>query len=57
MGAKTGSRSGSRSCGERAEARRRDAARAVVARAREFFGGIWFKVFCERGPCVPRRSL
>jgi hypothetical protein len=25
--------------------------------AREFFGGIWFKVFSERGLCEARSSL
>lgn len=24
----------------------------VVARQTEFFGGIWFKVFTERGPAL-----
>ena len=24
----------------------------VVARRTEFFGGIWFKVFTERGPAL-----
>jgi hypothetical protein len=25
---------------------------SVVARRTEFFGGIWFKVFTERGPAL-----
>jgi hypothetical protein len=28
-----------------------DAARGVIARRRQYFGGIWFKIFVERGPC------
>jgi hypothetical protein len=32
--------------------RRLDVARRVSALAGEFFGGIWFKIFTERGPCL-----
>jgi hypothetical protein len=32
-------------------------ARRSAAERREFFGGIWFKIFSERGPCRPLSTL
>ncbi len=29
-----------------------DSARTAAARQQEFFGGIWYKIFSERGPCT-----
>jgi hypothetical protein len=31
---------------------RYDSARTAAARQQEFFGGIWYKIFSERGPCI-----
>ena len=31
---------------------RYDNARTAAARQQEFFGGIWYKIFSERGPCI-----
>ena len=57
MGGETGSSGRNRTRIERADACRRDATLDVIAHKREFFGGIWFKIFSERGPCGPRISL
>jgi len=29
----------------------------ALVQAREYFGGIWFKIFSERGPSRPTRTL
>ena len=29
----------------------------ALIQAREYFGGIWFKIFSERGPSRPARTL
>ena len=34
----------------RAEIARTTTRAATIAASREFFGGIWFKIFSERGP-------
>jgi len=41
---------GTRELDHRADIARTTSRLATSAAAREFFGGIWFKIFTERGP-------